>query len=201
MRLTDRKRLAILEAATDEFRTQGYDATSMDGIAAAAGVSKRTVYNHFESKDVLFEAILLQLWACSGEQVKLGFDPDRPLREQLQELLRQKLHSTRDENVAALTRVAVGFALHNPERARAMTERMGQGEQGIAAWVRGAVAHGALDVEDPDFATEQLHALVKGFSFWPQLLLGMPPLSEAEGEHLVTETAEMFLARYAREHK
>ena len=49
-RLTERKRAAIVEAAIDEFRASGYEATSMDRIAARAEVSKRTVYNHFPSK-------------------------------------------------------------------------------------------------------------------------------------------------------
>ena len=52
-RLTDRKRAAILEAAVAEFRESGYEATSMDRIAASAGVSKRTVYNHFPTRDAL----------------------------------------------------------------------------------------------------------------------------------------------------
>ena len=50
-RLTDRKRAAILEAAVAEFRQSGYETTSMDRIAAQAGVSKRTVYNHFPDLD------------------------------------------------------------------------------------------------------------------------------------------------------
>lgn len=57
-RLTDRKRAAIVDAAIEAFLASGYDATSMDRIAAHAGVSKRTVYNHFPSKDALFVAIL-----------------------------------------------------------------------------------------------------------------------------------------------
>ena len=42
-RLTERKREAIVQAAIAEFRVSGFDITSMDKIAATAGVSKRTV--------------------------------------------------------------------------------------------------------------------------------------------------------------
>jgi TetR/AcrR family transcriptional regulator of autoinduction and epiphytic fitness len=49
-RLTDRKREAIIQAAIAEFRANGFDITSMDKIAATAGVSKRTVYNHFPAR-------------------------------------------------------------------------------------------------------------------------------------------------------
>ncbi|MET0129737.1 MAG: helix-turn-helix domain-containing protein, partial [Stenotrophomonas chelatiphaga] len=64
-RLTDRKRAAILDAAVAEFRAFGFAGTSMDRIAATAEVSKRTVYNHFASKDELFTAILWQLFEAS----------------------------------------------------------------------------------------------------------------------------------------
>ena len=47
-----------MQAAIDEFRGNGFEATSMDRIAATAGVSKRTVYNHFPSKEALFAEIL-----------------------------------------------------------------------------------------------------------------------------------------------
>src|SRR5688572_8715706 len=91
LRLTDRKRAAILDAAVAEFRQSGYAATSMDRIAASAGVSKRTVYNHFPSKEALFAQILEQLWERSVEGVDLAYRKDRSLREQLLDLLKQKL--------------------------------------------------------------------------------------------------------------
>src|SRR3954466_3680535 len=49
---------AILEAAGQLFREQGYGAVSMDQIARAAAVSKATVYAHFESKDRLFATMI-----------------------------------------------------------------------------------------------------------------------------------------------
>ena len=48
------KRAAILEAAKGLFLSRGFGATSMDAVAAGAGVSKLTVYNHFSDKDTLF---------------------------------------------------------------------------------------------------------------------------------------------------
>src|SRR3546814_8603477 len=68
-RLTERKREAILQAAIAEFRSSGFEITSMDKIAATAGVSKRTVYNHFPSKEALFAEILNRLWnSITAEQ-------------------------------------------------------------------------------------------------------------------------------------
>lgn len=55
---TARKRRAILDAASTLFLREGYLATSMDQVAAAASVSKQTVYKQFADKQSLFREIV-----------------------------------------------------------------------------------------------------------------------------------------------
>ena len=66
------KRRAITRAARAVFGRDGYARASIDAIAAEAGVSTRTVYNHFEGKEQLFSAVLL----ASATQVAEGFVSD-----------------------------------------------------------------------------------------------------------------------------
>ena len=195
-RLTDRKRQAIIQAAINEFRDNGFEITSMDKIAATAGVSKRTVYNHFPSKEALFAQILLQLWERSVEGLDLAYRGDRPLREQLLELVKQKLHLLHDGNFIDLARVAIAATIHSPERAQDMVARMGDREEGLTLWIRAAAADGRLKTEDPLFASMQLQGLVKGFAFWPQITLGQPPLTAAQQKQVAEASVDMFLAYY-----
>lgn len=197
-RLTDRKRESILQAALQEFLAQGVEATSMDRIAATAEVSKRTIYNHFSSKDELFEAILRRLWECAAAQREQPYQPGRPLRGQLIELLRQKMQMLQDRSFLDLARVALAEGLRRPERAREMIARLDDREDGLSAWIRAAAADGKLKPLDPAFAAHQLHGMVKGFAFWPQLTLGEPPLGAKQQEQVVTASAEMFLRCYAK---
>lgn len=196
VRLTDRKRAAILDAAVAEFRQSGYEATSMDRIAASAGVSKRTVYNHFPSKEALFAQILKQLWERSVEGLDLAYRSDRPLRAQLLELVKQKLHLLHDDNFVDLARVAIAATIHSPERAQDMVARMGDREEGLTLWIRAAAADGRLKTKDPLFASMQLQGLVKGFAFWPQITLGQPPLTAAQQQQVAESAVDMFLAYY-----
>ncbi|WP_269502332.1 TetR/AcrR family transcriptional regulator [Burkholderia sp. IMCC1007] len=198
-RLTDRKRAAIIDAAIEEFLAAGYDATSMDRIAARADVSKRTVYNHFPSKEALFAAILHQLWEAIRTASPPAYCADVPLREQLLALLNRKLRLLNDEAFLALARVAIGAAIHSPERARDMVERLGEREEDLTVWIRAAAAAGRLSTTDPVFAAHQLHGIVKAFAFWPQVTLGQPPLGMQEQQKLAESAADMFLAYYARE--
>ena len=52
------RRAAILRAAAAAFAERGFAATSMDDVAAAAGITRLIVYRHFDSKDALYAAVL-----------------------------------------------------------------------------------------------------------------------------------------------
>jgi TetR/AcrR family transcriptional regulator of autoinduction and epiphytic fitness len=196
-RLTDRKRAAIVDAAVEEFLAAGYDATSMDRIAARASVSKRTVYNHFPSKEALFAAILHQLWDTSQTGEAPVYRTDKPLRAQLLDLLRRKLRFLNNDSFLSLARVAIAAGIHSPERARDMVARLGEREEDLNVWVRAAAADGRLRTDDPLFAALQLQALVKAFAFWPQVTMGQSALSEQQQRDVAESAADMFLARYA----
>ena len=195
-RLTDRKREAIIQAAIAEFRANGFEITSMDKIAATAGVSKRTVYNHFPSKEELFAEILNQLWARISAEQSVIYRADQLLRDQLRQMLLAKLHLLADDNFLSLARVAIAATIHSPERAQNMVARMGEREEGLTVWIRAAQADGRLKAVDADFAAQQLQGLLKSFGFWPQISMGRPPLDEAMQNTVAESALEMFLAHY-----
>lgn len=196
-RLTDRKRQAILDAAAGQFRAHGFEASSMDKIAAAAGVSKRTVYNHFPSKEDLFAETLVQLFHSKSEAIDIVYRPDTPLRAQLQALLQQKVATMADPDFLALARVAVAEAVHSPERARPIMARIGEREEGVTTWVRAAQADGRLKAGDPLFAATMLHGQLKAVAFWPQVAMGAAPLDAASQDRLVDAAVSMFLGYFA----
>lgn len=195
-RLTERKREAILQAAIAEFRSSGFEITSMDKIAATAGVSKRTVYNHFPSKEELFAEILNRLWNSITAEQDMPYSP-------------QKAATGAASNVAASqTALAGGRELPRPgahrhrrnhsfpERAQDMVSRMGQREEGLTAWIRQAQADGRLKPVEPAFAAQQMHGLLKTFAFWPQVSMGQPSLTQDEQAQVIESALDMFLSRY-----
>ena len=195
-RLTDRKREAIIQAAIAEFRANGFEITSMDKIAATAGVSKRTVYNHFPSKEELFAEILNQLWARISAEQSVNYNRDQPLREQLRQMLQAKMQLMADENFLTLARVAIAATIHSPERAQNMIERMGEREEGLTVWIRAAQADGRLKPVDPEFAAHQVQGLLKTFAFWPQMSMGRAALDVDMQTSVADSALEMFLAHY-----
>jgi TetR/AcrR family transcriptional regulator, regulator of autoinduction and epiphytic fitness len=72
--LSPEKAEAILAGGMQEFLAHGYTATSMDRVASAAGVSKATVYSHFQDKEGLFTALIKRLVEVKFRSV---FDSDQ----------------------------------------------------------------------------------------------------------------------------
>lgn len=196
-RLTDRKRKAILAAAAQQFRAHGYEATSVDRIATLAEVSKRTVYNHFPSKEELFTETVVQLFESSAGMVEMAYRPADALRVQLVELAALKLRSMADPDFIGLARVAIAEAIHAPERALPVFARLGEREEGVTAWIRAAQADGRLKPGDPAFASTFLQGQLKAFAFWPQVTLGAAPPGPAEAARVVDAAVSMFLSYFA----
>jgi TetR/AcrR family transcriptional regulator of autoinduction and epiphytic fitness len=198
-RLTDRKREAIVQAAIAEFRTNGFEATSMDKVAATAEVSKRTLYNHFASKEELFAEILKQLWHRSAEQMDSPYQADQPLRPQLLVLAQRKLAMLANEDFIDLARVAIAATIHSPERAQDMLARLGEKESGLVAWIRAAQKDGRLKAGDVALAAQQFESLIKGAAFWPQVTMGQPRLAPKAQKQVAEAAVELFLSHYARD--
>ena len=194
----DRKRAAIVHAALVEFQANGYDRTSMDQIAARADVSKRTVYNHFASKDDLFREIVDELTARVGSTGSFRFDEATELDEQLRRIGTTILDVIAGEDFLGLARVVLSRFLQSPELAASIQRGHRPFHEAFARWIEAAVAAGRLHVQDPELAARQFGALLNATAFWPQVLAGRPPLAGAERERVLQATVSMFLDHYAR---
>lgn len=90
-RTRDRTRTRIMDAAYVLFRERGYTRVNVDEISAAAGITKRTLYSHFMSKDALLEAVLeaqhtMAFTAFQTFGRKLSGGPEQVVRSFFQEL-------------------------------------------------------------------------------------------------------------------
>lgn len=192
------KRAAILEAAVAEFLVQGFRDTSMDRIAEHANVSKRTVYNHFESKEVLFRAIVGEMLGEQDDSITIAYDRNRALEEQLLELVHQDVELIHDNVFIGMARVLLAESFNTPDLARNAFGDAAQVEHPLARWIKDAAADGRLVVDDPEFAATQLKSLLKGTLFWPLVIgYGERP-SKKKLNAIVRESVRMFLDHYER---
>ncbi|EDL61289.1 TetR/AcrR family transcriptional regulator [Gimesia maris] len=195
-RLTDRKRAAIMEAAVSEWKHQGYDNTSMDRIAEVASVSKRTVYNHFPSKEELFAAIVAELMSRCQIMKEFDFDPKKSISSQLTAIGKTAVELMTSTEFQDLARVTLSRFLQSPEIASEMLIETTQVEAELAVWFKTTHEAGQLRVPDPTLAAKQFLGLIQSFAFWPPLIGKEPPLTTPQKKAVVKSTVSMFLDHY-----
>lgn len=191
------KHAAIESAALTLFLRDGYDRTSVDAIAAEAGVSKRTVYSHFGDKENLFLTAVR--------------DTRDELRERIREIVEQTMTgddaesallacvrgiaqvSARSPERAAMIRLLVVTLPHFPEfqevwRQRSISPLLEAGLERLAKTA-------PLAIDDFEEAAGHLSALTIG-QVNNRSIMGTIPLSEAETEAILTSGVAVFLRAY-----
>lgn len=192
MKLTDKKRQNIIDAAICEFRKNGFLAAKTTQIAKRAGVSSRTLYNHFETKEALFDAITEILIERNSAMDPVSYDASRDLSEQLTEALKRYVVVLTEPEAIGLNRMVISEFLRDLDRSRRFFAETASHDYPVTQLVTEAISAGALREADPVFATGQLLAMVKNFYFWPEFLLG-----EAQPvDGILEECVAMFMAYY-----
>jgi len=189
---TSEKRGSIISAAIEAFQAEGYDNTSMDRIAELAGASKRTVYNHFPTKEALFEAVFDRFLGEVMALKRIPYDAELSLAEQLGDFAAAKLRVLDDPVWLGLMRMALGVFVRDPEVARATLACAAAGEDHLAAWLEAAAAADRLTVQNSKLSAEVFWGMVSGGLLWPQVVQG--PMPRPEAKVLETELIRTFLA-------
>lgn len=115
----DARMLQLLAAAKATFTSKGFAATTMDDIASAAGMSKKTLYKLFESKTELFRAMLLRsLPAADFTDASLEGSPVTRLRG----MLREAADVALSPGEIALQRLIIGERQASPALGRMFAE-------------------------------------------------------------------------------
>ncbi len=193
---TSRKRESIIVAAMEEFRDRGYEGGSMDRIAELAGASKRTVYNHFPSKDELLQAVIDRFSSEMRSMKLIRYDPGRGLEEQLAKFAEAELAAVKDPTWMGFIKVLLTVFMRNPELAGKAVSKHAASEDSITTWTREAARDGKLAVEDPALAAGVFNAMLSGAITWPAVYQGY--LDDEALPALIKELIATFLGRYRK---
>jgi TetR/AcrR family transcriptional repressor of mexJK operon len=198
---TARKRRAILDAATTLFLREGYLATSMDQIAAAASVSKQTVYKQFADKQSLFREIVTGTVAEISDPVAeqvLSLRDSTDLAADLRGLARALLAQVLQPRMMQLRRLVIGEAGRFPELGRLFYDSgPGRTIDALAAVVESQAARGTLRLQDPRVAAEQFNWLVMAAPLNRVMLCGDAELpGQDDLDRHADAATRAFLAAY-----
>ena len=199
---SERKRAEITRAALELFLRDGYERTSVDAIAAEAGVSKRTVYNHFGDKENLFLSVVQDTFSWMigfvDEIIERSLgdvtEPSAVEPALVAGLLELARTVTQLPERAALIRLIIAEAPRFPVLARPWRTR-GTVTDAFATRLIQLAARGLLTIDDPVQATQHLTALTLN-QLNARSLFGTVPLADAEIEQVVRSGVHVFMLAY-----
>lgn len=188
------KRQAVINAALAEFKDKGFVGASMDAIAERAQVSKRTVYNHFTSKELLFHEVTSSFWVRSKQAASLKFDASRPVEDQLLQIARSVWTVYQSDELIEQARIVLAELIRQPELVEQALAQVNDQECGLLPFLQQAVSAGALQIPDIKIAETQFWGLMKSFAFWPAVFRFHD--FSAQAEQVLNSNVQMFVRQY-----
>jgi TetR/AcrR family transcriptional regulator, regulator of autoinduction and epiphytic fitness len=184
----------ILQGAMQEFLQNGYAGTSMDRVAVAAGVSKATVYSHFQDKEGLFKVLLEQLARKKNNSIfgtePIEGEPVTILRQLETKALEQMVN---DKEHSAFMRVLIGESGRFPELAQICVRAM---IKPVAETLTHYLAAPELNIPDPEATARILIGALVHFHITQNVMHGkdiVPMESDRLIDaltHLITKCAD-----------
>ncbi|KUM28040.1 TetR family transcriptional regulator [Mesorhizobium loti] len=194
------KRISVVEAAASVFCREGYPGANIDLIAAEAGVSRQTVYNHHGDKEKLFMAVVRDLTErCNaGIFATIATFPDQPadLESDLVAFaVRMNRNCICNRDGRFLRKLIQAEGERYPELFAEWREQgPGRTWSALAARFARLAYAGHLSIDDPDVAARQFLALVNAELQITFMLGGMP--TEEEVLRSATNGVRTFLRAF-----
>jgi len=183
----------ILDAAAELFTKNGYAGTSIEAIAAHAGIGKLTLYRRFADKDALFEAVVMRMAERSAAAMQKITEKEGSVEEMLTNAGRHLLDIMLSPESIAFHRILFADAARLPEIcARIAQDKPTEFADALYRMFLRLAERGAIDDEDVLFLDQQfLHAII-GRPL-RKALFGMPPLNARAREEHVRKAVALFL--------
>jgi len=193
------KRLAVMEAARRLFLDKGYDGTSMDDVAAEAGVSKPTVYRYFADKEQLFTEIVGNTTQME-EQLRAVVDmlaDSKDLEKDLPKLARRLLTPILQPEFLRLRRLVIGNAERFPIVGKSWYEDgFMRVVNTLADCFKRLAGRKQLRMDDPLLAAHQFIGLLLWEPLNRAMYTGGAAFRDSELDRIAADAVHVFLAAY-----
>lgn len=182
---------AILSAAKDLFLSIGYGATTMEAVALAAGVSKRTLYARHSTKHLLMTAVVEhRVLRWSRDATNRAGNLPTDFRQRMHRHASVFAHALADPEIRQFDRLITSTAGLFPEMARTFYEIGYKYELGfLAAEIAEGTRGDAVPARRPDRVAQQLISMITG---WRRTEETVRTISSEEASEFAHDAVELL---------
>jgi AcrR family transcriptional regulator len=187
------KREQILQGALQVFLRSGFAGTSMDRVATEAGVSKQTIYSHFQDKEGLFKALIQRATVDRFSTITIPEQLDRDPETLLRQLAITYFTNVADDpNYVPLLRIVISESERFPELAKLYVRTV---VKQARAWLSQYLDHhGELHLADPEAVAHIFIGSIVSLVIVQEMLQGEEFLSLSR-DRLVNSLIDLILVK------
>ena len=189
-----KKRKMIIEGATKAFMDHGYKNASMDVIASYASVSKKTIYNHFKSKENVILSIITEYLDGKAALKDIIYDKLESIENQLLSFLNAELYLVNTPEKLGLAKVLTSTFIEDPILAYRIVAKFEPNRLKFIHWLEDAIVDNKLVVDDLDRAATIFYGMIEGAITYPVLF--QKELNAKYSTIVMEDIVTTFLCRY-----
>jgi AcrR family transcriptional regulator len=194
---TDERRQAIVAAAWEVFRENGFERTTMSEISERLGGSKATLYGYFQSKEQLFAAALELMIGESATRTFAGIWDEGDLETRLMDFAKVYLETRLNPDSIAVERALVAEGERSDLGERLRQQFVLPHWRRLTSVFNHEMRAARLRKGDPSVSTWHFRGLIEA-DLVERRLHGDATITDHEVERAVTEGVQAFLRAYAR---
>jgi TetR/AcrR family transcriptional regulator of autoinduction and epiphytic fitness len=189
-------RQVIVDAAARLFLERGFGSVSMDELAVAAGLARRTLYNQFASKEEIFREMLSRVSRQLEQAFPSGIETQGDVEGVLRVIAEVILELHKNPEYLGFLRMVVADSRQFPWIAKEFAAVMDPQTERLTRYLAHLTDLGILNCPNPTLAAHQFMGILNEFSLWPWMIGRKRAL--APDEDVIEEAIRMFLLRYRR---
>lgn len=194
---TDERRQAIVAAAWEVFRENGFERTTMSDISERVGGSKATLYGYFQSKDELFAAALEAVIGETAPRVFAGLWDEGDIETRLLEFGHIYMKARMQDEMIDIERALIAEGARSELGERLRRQFVQPYWRRLASVFNHEMRAARMRRADPLVATWQFRGMIEG-ELAERRLHGDQTITDAAVEKSVADGVQAFLRAYAR---
>lgn len=201
MKLSEKKRQALIDAAKEEFFEHGFNNANMNRVCERASTSKRTLYKHFESKEALFAETIKSFLYERAPHVRLKYNPNECIDKQLSDYLMARLDLLYNKIGLPIISIIIGEFISSRKLIVNYINLISLVDDELKIWLDELIIDKRLLHFDSSCAATMIINQFHGIFLWPQIIGRLEKPSIQQQELFINEIIRIFKCSYLYEAK
>lgn len=188
----------IIQAAVIELEHKSLDAASMHNIAEIAGVSKRTLYKYYPTKELLYDAMVNYVLEGACKMVKTEYNDQESIELQIDRIIATKTEFSLNQEYMKIMKITLAEILKGRSLSSEQSSKINENEMVLLEWISAAKKAKKIKSNlSAQTIAAQFLGVLKSQIFWP-VIMGVTKIEDLDIKKIQKQTKEFFVDTFCK---